>query len=314
MTAAMSIDGAASRLARTSAARRTIAVVMLFAVGTINFVDRQLLAVLVEPIRAQLPLQRHAIWAADGPRLCLVLRGAGVAGRDGGRPLAPRAVGRGGVPGMERLHCGVRTGDLVRPARGAALRRRGRRGGRHRAVAVGHRRLLPARTARAADRRVHLQRTIGRVPGRGVRRLGGGGYRLARRVHRDRPGRRGAGAPPAAHRPRAGARRDGWRRRTRRTAADRRRHRAVRATALIALADAGERARRVRQLRHAQLDPGIPDAHAGDAAVGARDVVRAGGRHYLRHWHLGRRRAGFARRPAVRAQLRRRPRHRYRGY
>ncbi len=36
------------------AARRTIALWMLFAIGTINFVDRQLLSVLVEPIRAEM--------------------------------------------------------------------------------------------------------------------------------------------------------------------------------------------------------------------------------------------------------------------
>lgn len=42
--------------ARTLAVQRSLALAMLFVVGTVNFVDRQLLSVLVEPIRADLHL------------------------------------------------------------------------------------------------------------------------------------------------------------------------------------------------------------------------------------------------------------------
>lgn len=49
--------GSATTLATREAApatRRTVALWMLFAIGTLNFVDRQLLSVLVEPIRAEM--------------------------------------------------------------------------------------------------------------------------------------------------------------------------------------------------------------------------------------------------------------------
>lgn len=44
----------ASAAASPGAAHRTVALWMLFAIGTLNFVDRQLLSVLVEPIRAEM--------------------------------------------------------------------------------------------------------------------------------------------------------------------------------------------------------------------------------------------------------------------
>jgi len=45
---------AATMRAESGQARHTVALWMLFAVGTINFVDRQLLAVLIEPIRDEM--------------------------------------------------------------------------------------------------------------------------------------------------------------------------------------------------------------------------------------------------------------------
>ena len=44
----------AAAVAAPGAAQRTVALWMLFAIGTLNFVDRQLLSVLVEPIRAEM--------------------------------------------------------------------------------------------------------------------------------------------------------------------------------------------------------------------------------------------------------------------
>lgn len=49
-----SASAAAAGTAAIPGARRAIALWMLFAIGTINFVDRQLLSVLVEPIRAEM--------------------------------------------------------------------------------------------------------------------------------------------------------------------------------------------------------------------------------------------------------------------
>lgn len=54
MTKAAVLDARAAPLGQPSALRRNTALAMLFLIGTVNFVDRQLLSVLVEPIRADL--------------------------------------------------------------------------------------------------------------------------------------------------------------------------------------------------------------------------------------------------------------------
>lgn len=54
MTEATAVPARAAALDSGLALRRNVALVMLFIVGTINFVDRQLLSVLVEPIRADM--------------------------------------------------------------------------------------------------------------------------------------------------------------------------------------------------------------------------------------------------------------------
>lgn len=54
MTQATARDESPAPSGRTLAMRRNVALAMLFLVGTINFVDRQLLSVLVEPIRAEM--------------------------------------------------------------------------------------------------------------------------------------------------------------------------------------------------------------------------------------------------------------------
>ena len=54
MTQATALDAGAAPADRSIAVRRNFALAMLFLVGTINFVDRQLLSVLVEPIRADM--------------------------------------------------------------------------------------------------------------------------------------------------------------------------------------------------------------------------------------------------------------------
>ena len=54
MTEATVLAGPAAPSNHGLALRRNVALVMLFLVGTINFVDRQLLSILVEPIRAEM--------------------------------------------------------------------------------------------------------------------------------------------------------------------------------------------------------------------------------------------------------------------
>ncbi|WP_428681556.1 spinster family MFS transporter [Sphingopyxis sp.] len=54
MSEATMFDGGTASPDRSIAVRRNVALAMLFVVGTINFVDRQLLSVLVEPIRAEM--------------------------------------------------------------------------------------------------------------------------------------------------------------------------------------------------------------------------------------------------------------------
>lgn len=60
------------------AAQRGVALVMLFLVGTINFVDRQLLSVLVEPIRAELHLTDTQFGLLTGLAFALFYAGMGV--------------------------------------------------------------------------------------------------------------------------------------------------------------------------------------------------------------------------------------------
>ena len=63
---------------RALAAQRGVALVMLFLVGTINFVDRQLLSVLVEPIRAELHLTDTQFGLLTGLAFALFYAGMGV--------------------------------------------------------------------------------------------------------------------------------------------------------------------------------------------------------------------------------------------
>lgn len=58
--------------------QRSVALMMLFAVGTINFVDRQLLSVLVEPIRAELHLSDTQFGLLTGLAFALFYAGMGV--------------------------------------------------------------------------------------------------------------------------------------------------------------------------------------------------------------------------------------------
>src|SRR3546814_5385947 len=54
MSEATVVDRGTAASGSSLALRRNLALAMLFLVGTINFVDRQLLSVLVEPIRAEM--------------------------------------------------------------------------------------------------------------------------------------------------------------------------------------------------------------------------------------------------------------------
>jgi predicted MFS family arabinose efflux permease len=60
------------------ALRRNVALAMLFVVGTINFVDRQLLAMLIEPIRADIALSDTQFGLLTGLAFALFYAGMGV--------------------------------------------------------------------------------------------------------------------------------------------------------------------------------------------------------------------------------------------
>ena len=184
-----------------------------------------------------------------------------------------------------------------------ALRRRRGRGGGHRPVAVGDRRLLPARSPSAGDRPLHAERSVRRVRRRRLRRLGGGQHRLAQCL----PGHRRRRYPCCAALdlagPRTRARRHGQAADGRRSAALSAEPCDVRAPPVAAHGDGRQRPCRLRQLWHAQLDPGLPDAYAGHAARCDGDLVRARRGHHLRDRHPRRRLAGQPRREAIAARL-----------
>lgn len=78
MTQATALDGSAASAERGLAARRNVALAMLFVVGTINFVDRQLLSVLVEPIRADMDFSDTQFGLLTGLAFALFYAAMGV--------------------------------------------------------------------------------------------------------------------------------------------------------------------------------------------------------------------------------------------
>jgi len=78
MTQASVLEAGAAPPARLHAGRRNIALAMLFIVGTINFVDRQLLSVLVEPIRAEMQFSDTQFGLLTGLAFALFYAAMGV--------------------------------------------------------------------------------------------------------------------------------------------------------------------------------------------------------------------------------------------
>lgn len=78
MTEATVLDGGAIPSDRGLAVRRNVALAMLFLVGTINFVDRQLLSVLVEPIRADMQFSDTQFGLLTGLAFALFYAAMGV--------------------------------------------------------------------------------------------------------------------------------------------------------------------------------------------------------------------------------------------
>ncbi|HMT46905.1 MAG TPA: MFS transporter, partial [Novosphingobium sp.] len=74
----MTEAAALPRAAQGLALQRSLALTMLFVVGTINFVDRQLLSVLVEPIRAEMGLSDTQFGLLTGLAFALFYAGMGV--------------------------------------------------------------------------------------------------------------------------------------------------------------------------------------------------------------------------------------------
>lgn len=78
MTQATTLDGTAAPVERALGVRRSVALVMLFIVGTINFVDRQLLSVLIEPIRAEMQFSDTQFGLLTGLAFALFYAAMGV--------------------------------------------------------------------------------------------------------------------------------------------------------------------------------------------------------------------------------------------
>ena len=78
MSQATALDGGTPTPDSGLALRRNVALVMLFVVGTINFVDRQLLSVLVEPIRAEMDFSDTQFGLLTGLAFALFYAAMGV--------------------------------------------------------------------------------------------------------------------------------------------------------------------------------------------------------------------------------------------
>jgi predicted MFS family arabinose efflux permease len=78
MTDATALNGGAAASDNGLALRRNVALAMLFVVGTINFVDRQLLSVLVEPIRAEMDFSDTQFGLLTGLAFALFYAAMGV--------------------------------------------------------------------------------------------------------------------------------------------------------------------------------------------------------------------------------------------
>lgn len=78
MTQARVLETGAAPPDGTLGVRRTVALVMLFLVGTINFLDRQLLSVLVEPIRAEMQFSDTQFGLLTGLAFALFYAAMGV--------------------------------------------------------------------------------------------------------------------------------------------------------------------------------------------------------------------------------------------
>ena len=78
MTEATAFNAGAVAPESGLALRRNVALAMLFVVGTINFVDRQLLSVLVEPIRAEMDFSDTQFGLLTGFAFALFYAAAGV--------------------------------------------------------------------------------------------------------------------------------------------------------------------------------------------------------------------------------------------
>src|SRR3546814_19229290 len=78
MSEATVVDRGTAASGSSLALRRNLALAMLFLVGTINFVDRQLLSVLVEPIRAEMQFSDTQFGLLTGLAFALFYAAMGV--------------------------------------------------------------------------------------------------------------------------------------------------------------------------------------------------------------------------------------------
>ena len=185
---------------------------VLVLVYVMNYVDRQLISILIEPIKAEFGASDKQMGLLTGFAFAIFYTVAGI-------PVARLAdvwvrrsviaIGLSLWSGMTALTGFSRS--FLRAGAGAH-RRRHRRGGRHAAEPRADLRLLPAEAARHRARRL-LAGRADRHDGRLLaRRLARRPVRLARRLPLDGPARPRARAAGAPHRARAAPRRSSIRR------------------------------------------------------------------------------------------------------
>ncbi len=143
-----------------SDATRRYVLGVLVVVYTFNFIDRQILSILLEPIKLELGLSDTQTGLAH--RVCIrgVLRDARHADRAHRRPQQPAQPDRNRAGGVERHDGAVRVcHELLAPADRADRRRRGR--SRLLAgIALDHLRLLPRTIARHRARHLFARHSV----------------------------------------------------------------------------------------------------------------------------------------------------------
>lgn len=166
---------------------RKVTLFLLTVTYFFSYMDRQILAILLEDIKADLLFVRHAAGSAVRLRLRAVLRHARHPGRSAGRPDEPDQHHLDRARAVERDDRCLRAGAEFHPAAGRARRGRNRGGRLQPAEPFDHCRPLSGGKACARTVDLLARRDAGRCGGADVRRKSYLFLRLARGVYRHRP-------------------------------------------------------------------------------------------------------------------------------